>query len=91
MAGKYVKAVYDFRTSESGEICLTVGDIVEVVRQIDDNWLCGKLHGQVGICQYLPWCHSTFIGIAVVPSRTKGFPRQELQCSLTNEIRPLLM
>ena len=36
----------------------------------------------------LPWCPSIVIGIAVVPSWTKGLPRQELQCPLTNEIRP---
>ena len=37
----------------------------------------------------LPWCPSTDIGIAVVPSLTQTFPRQELQCPMTNEIRPL--
>ena len=38
----------------------------------------------------LPWCPSTVTGIAVVPSLTQTFPRQELQCPMTNEIRPLL-
>ena len=37
----------------------------------------------------LPWCPSPITGIAVVPSLTQTFPRQELQCPLTNEIRPL--
>ena len=37
----------------------------------------------------LPWCPLTVIWIAVVPSWTKGFPRQELQCPLTDQIRPL--
>ena len=37
----------------------------------------------------LPWCPSTVTGIAVVPSLTQTFPRQELQCPMTNEIRPL--
>ena len=38
----------------------------------------------------LPWCPSPVTGIAVVPSLTQTFPRQELQCPMTNEIRPLL-
>ena len=37
----------------------------------------------------LPWCPSPVTGIAVVPSLTQTFPRQELQCPLTHEIRPL--
>ena len=37
----------------------------------------------------LPWCPSTVTGIAVVPSLTQTFPRQELQSPMTNEIRPL--
>ena len=39
----------------------------------------------------LPWCPSPVTGIAVVPSLTQTFPRQqaELQCPMTNEIRPL--
>ena len=36
----------------------------------------------------LPWCPSPVTGIAVVPSLTQTFPRQELQCPMTNEIRP---
>ena len=39
----------------------------------------------------LPWCPSPVTGIAVVPSLTQTFPRQELQCPMTNEIRPLLL
>ena len=39
----------------------------------------------------LPWCPSPVTGIAVVPSLTQTFPRQELQCPMTNEIRPLSM
>ena len=37
----------------------------------------------------LPWCPSPVTGIAVVPSLTQTFPRQELQCPMTNKIRPL--
>ena len=36
---RYVKAVYDFPTTEAGEISLKVGDVVRVVKQVDSNWL----------------------------------------------------
>ena len=48
MMAHYVKAMYDFNTSEAGEIALRVGDIVRVVKQIDANWLQGETHGKVG-------------------------------------------
>ena len=45
---RYVKVVYDFHTTESGEISLSAGDVVRVVRQVDTNWLQGEIHGKIG-------------------------------------------
>ena len=45
---RYVKAAYDFHTTEAGEIALKAGDIVRVVRQVDTNWLQGEIHGKIG-------------------------------------------
>ena len=45
---RYVKAVYDFDTTEAGQIALRAGDVVRVVRQVDTNWLQGEIHGHVG-------------------------------------------
>ena len=36
---RYVKAVYEFNTTEAGEIALKVGDVIHVVKQVDGNWL----------------------------------------------------
>ena len=40
---RYVKAVYEFNTTEAGEIALKVGDVIHVVKQVDGNWLKVKL------------------------------------------------
>ena len=48
MAQTYVKALYDFHTSETQEIPLLTGDVVRVLRKVDDNWLKGSLHGKIG-------------------------------------------
>lgn len=37
----YVKAVYEFETPESGEIPLAVGDIVQVIQQVNSDWSRG--------------------------------------------------
>ena len=55
MEGHYLQALYDFATTEACEINLAVGDIVKVVRQVDDNWLCGVLRNKVRIsCRVSP-------------------------------------
>ena len=45
---RYVKVVYDFLTSEPGEIQLQNGDVVNVLETIDDNWLYGAIQGREG-------------------------------------------
>ena len=47
-SGGFVRAVFNFDTSESGEIALRENDVVQVLRPIDDNWLYGCLYGQCG-------------------------------------------
>ncbi|KAK6191104.1 hypothetical protein SNE40_002849 [Patella caerulea] len=46
--GNYVKAVFDFETSQAGEICIKTGQIILVTNVVDDNWVCGKLDGKEG-------------------------------------------
>ncbi|KAK9870040.1 hypothetical protein WA026_006135 [Henosepilachna vigintioctopunctata] len=46
------KALYDFRMSnDEEEGCLTFkkGDIINVIRRVDENWAEGKLDGKIGI------------------------------------------
>ncbi|XP_045480236.1 E3 ubiquitin-protein ligase SH3RF1 isoform X5 [Harmonia axyridis] len=46
------KALYDFRmTNDEEEGCLVFkkGDIIHVIRRVDENWAEGKLDGKIGI------------------------------------------
>ncbi|XP_072162827.1 uncharacterized protein [Diadema setosum] len=46
--GSTVVALYDFDTSEAGELSLKAGDRVEVTSRVDDNWLSGTCGGRSG-------------------------------------------
>ncbi|XP_069133070.1 dynamin-binding protein-like [Argopecten irradians] len=39
---QYVRAVYDFNSTQRGEIALSKGEIIRVVSVVDSNWLRGK-------------------------------------------------
>lgn len=46
------KALYDFRMSndeEEGCLVFNKGDIINVIRRVDENWAEGKLDGRIGI------------------------------------------
>lgn len=46
------KALYEFRmNNDEEEGCLTFnkGDIINVIRRVDENWAEGKLDGKIGI------------------------------------------
>ncbi len=45
---KIARALYDFNTTEADEISLKTGDIVSIVKQVDSNWLKGKIGGKIG-------------------------------------------
>lgn len=46
--GSIVKAVYDFATEEDGELPLLAGDIVQVLRKVDRQWLYGVSNRRTG-------------------------------------------
>lgn len=46
------KALYDFRMNndeEEGCLAFSKGDIINVIRRVDENWAEGKLDGKIGI------------------------------------------
>ncbi|XP_050503786.1 E3 ubiquitin-protein ligase SH3RF1 isoform X4 [Diabrotica virgifera virgifera] len=46
------KALYDFRMAndeEEGCLSFNKGDIISVIRRVDENWAEGKLNGRIGI------------------------------------------
>lgn len=47
--GQYVKAIHDFAGGENGDLPLTQGDRVLVIRKIDANWYEGSFNGKTGI------------------------------------------
>ena len=48
--GHYVKAVYEFTGQNSAELSLHVGDLVKVVKIVDDSWLQGEsIFGDSGL------------------------------------------
>ena len=60
-AGQYVRALFDFHTTVYGEISLLTGDVVLLLYTVDDNWVCGKLRGQVSsndVTEFLIGCES---------------------------------
>ncbi|CAD5123838.1 unnamed protein product [Dimorphilus gyrociliatus] len=48
MEGQYVVAIYDFTEVEPGEMEIYMGDVLLITKQIDNNWLKGKIRGKSG-------------------------------------------
>ncbi|KAI9350217.1 hypothetical protein BDR26DRAFT_578878 [Obelidium mucronatum] len=42
-------AVKDFQTGVDGDLAFKVGDLIEVIAEVDENWMSGSLNGKTGI------------------------------------------
>jgi hypothetical protein len=45
---KYVKATWDYKANEAGELSFTVGDIISVVSEDGSGWWIGESNGMKG-------------------------------------------
>lgn len=46
---RYVKALFDFTAENPQELTFKQGDQIELLQELDDNWLEGALNGRAGI------------------------------------------
>ena len=49
MATSYVKALYDYHSGETGDLNFSAGDVIQVLNQIDENWIKGEHDGNIGL------------------------------------------
>ncbi|KAG5848314.1 hypothetical protein ANANG_G00097180 [Anguilla anguilla] len=43
------RAIYDFKAQTTKELTIKKGEVVNIIRQVDNNWYEGELRGRVGI------------------------------------------
>ncbi|KAI8850356.1 hypothetical protein BC829DRAFT_166255 [Chytridium lagenaria] len=48
-APTYRIAVKDYISKEDGDLNFVAGDVIEVIGEVDENWLNGSLKGKIGI------------------------------------------
>ncbi|VDD80753.1 unnamed protein product [Mesocestoides corti] len=46
--GPCCRADYDFEAENDTELAFMAGDIIQLIRQVDENWFEGRLNGKVG-------------------------------------------
>lgn len=49
MAGKKAKVGFDYDAENSDELTIKVGEIVEIIREVEDGWWEGSIHGRTGV------------------------------------------
>jgi len=45
----FCKAIYDYSSDVADDLKFSKGDVIQVCKRIGDEWMEGKLHGQVGL------------------------------------------
>ena len=43
------KAIHDFTGENNGELHFSIGDVIQIIREIDGNWSEGIINGVSGI------------------------------------------
>ena len=49
VAGKKAKATFEYEATDDDELTLHVGDMIEVICEVEDGWWRGSLNGTVGL------------------------------------------
>ncbi|ESN92542.1 hypothetical protein HELRODRAFT_69259, partial [Helobdella robusta] len=44
-----VIALYDFQSEHQGDLNFRAGEVINVLKEVDDDWLLGNIHNQTGI------------------------------------------
>ena len=45
----FYKAMYDYSSDVADDLSFSKGDVIQVYKRIGDEWMKGKLHGQIGL------------------------------------------
>lgn len=49
VAGKKAKVTFKYEANDADELTLDVGDMIEVICEVEDGWWRGKLNGKTGL------------------------------------------
>jgi SH3 domain-containing protein 19 len=44
-----VTAIYDYDSGVADDLRFKIGDVIEVVKYVNDEWIMGKLYGKTGL------------------------------------------
>ena len=44
-----VTALYDFQGEQEGDLMFNTGDVIDVIKRINDDWLEGSFNGNIGL------------------------------------------
>lgn len=46
---KFVEAIYPYEPQQSGDLRLNIGDKIEILEDLSENWSKGRCNGQIGV------------------------------------------
>ena len=49
VAGKKAKVTYEYEAYDDDELTLHVGDVIDVICEVEDGWWRGSLNGTIGL------------------------------------------
>lgn len=83
----YAKVTFDYEAEKDDELSLTVGEMVEVVKQDADGWWDGILHGKEGA---FPSNFVELINDEVPTSKPMGPPKGGIGAAFMGAVRPVV-